>query len=305
MRAAIIVHGGVWNIPDDLLEAHRAGCRAAALRGWRALQDGGTALDAIEAAIAVLEDDHTFDAGTGSFLNADGQVELDAGIMDGATLAAGGVAAVHRVKNPISLARHVMLSDDVLLVGPGATRYAVHVGIPLCAEEDLVIERERVLWQQLREKRHDRSRYLFGDQEAVSRRHADTVGAVAIDAAGTVAAGTSTGGSPFKWPGRVGDVPIVGSGFFADNAGGGASSTGWGEGIMRIAMAKHAVDLMAAGQPAPAAAEVALRLLASKTKGLGGIILIDHDGRVGHHHTTEHMAYAYLTADTPEPVVGV
>jgi beta-aspartyl-peptidase (threonine type) len=305
VQPTIIVHGGAWNIPDHLLEPHRAGCRAAALRGWRALQDGGSALDAIEAAIAVLEDDHTFDAGTGSFLNADGQVELDAGIMDGRTLAAGAVAAVHRVKNPISLARHVMLSDDVLLVGPGATRYAEHVGMPLCAEEDLVIERERVLWQQMRDQKHDRSRFLFGDQATVSRRLTDTVGAVAIDAAGNIAAGTSTGGSPFKWPGRVGDVPIVGSGFFADNGGGGASSTGWGEGIMRIAMAKHAVDLMAAGRPAPEAAEAAVRLLASKTQGLGGIILIDREGRVGHHYTTEHMAYAYVTADLTEPVVGV
>ncbi|MSP12464.1 MAG: peptidase T [Chloroflexi bacterium] len=299
MAPGIIVHGGAWSIPENLLQPHRDGCKAAVLRGWQVLQAGGSAIEAIEAAIITMEDDVTFDAGRGSFLNLDGQVELDAGMMDGATLAAGAVAAVHRVRNPISLAKQVMASEHILIVGPGATRFAEKVGMPLCAEEDLVIERELELWRKLQNKGPGYTDVLFG------RKDLATVGAVAIDQAGNIAAGTSTGGSPNKWPGRVGDVPQVGSGFYADNVGGGGSCTGWGEGIMRINMAKYAVDLMTAGQPASEAAKGAVKLLADKLQGVGGIILIDREGRTGQSYTTEHMAYAYMNGRMAEPVVAV
>ena len=150
MPLAMIVHGGAWSMSDEDLEPHRTGCRAAVLRGWETLKAGGSALDAVEAAIVALEDDPTFDAGTGSFLNAAGQVELDAGIMDGASLAAGAVAAVHRVRNPIVLARRVLDSEHVLVVGVGATRFAEAAGVPLCSEDDLVVERERARWNAVR-----------------------------------------------------------------------------------------------------------------------------------------------------------
>ena len=298
MPTAIIVHGGAWNIPAELLAAHRDGCREAVLRGWRVLQDGGSALDAVEAAVRYLEDDPVFDAGTGSFLNADGQVELDAGIMDGSTLAAGAVAAVHRVRNPITLARRVLESEHVLIVGSGAERFAEKAGIPLCDGADLIVERERRLWEGLRSGTLDAEEVLFGAQ-ALS-----TVGAVALDARGSIVAGTSTGGSLNKRPGRVGDVPLVGSGFYATE-GGGASCTGWGEGIMRITMAKHAVDLMAGGKSAPVAAGDSVRLLSERLRGVGGIILLDRDGNAGLAHSTRHMASAYLTGDMSEPAVSI
>ncbi len=296
MPAAVIVHGGAWNMPADLLEPHQHGCREAVLRAWRVLRNGGTAMDAVEAAVTYLEDDPTFDAGTGSFLNLDGQVELDAGVMDGSTLAAGAVAAVHQVRNPIILARRVMESEHVLIAGPGATRFAQKMGVPLCEEADLVVERERQLWERVRQNSLDPDAVVFG-REALS-----TVGAVALDLSGNVAAGTSTGGSLNKWPGRVGDVPLVGSGFYA-TPDGGASCTGRGEDIMRVTLAKHAVDLIAAGKSAAAAAGESIRLLSDRLGGVGGIILVDRTGGVGHAHSTKHMAYAFITSDMAEPEV--
>ena len=298
-RPSIIIHGGAWSIDQELLEPHRVGCRAAVLAGWQALTQGGSALDAVEAAIRLMEDDGTFDAGRGSFLNLDGQIELDAGIMEGATLDAGAVAAVHRVRNPITLARRVLESDDTLIVGPGATRFAEKVGVPVFSEEELVMERERERWQRLQSEPRKLRDVLFGKPSL------STVGAVACDHHGNIAAGTSTGGSLNKWPGRVGDVPQVGSGFYADNEGGGASCTGMGEAIMRINMAKYAVDQMAAGQGAPDAARQAIDLLGRKLKGVGGIILIDKTGQVGHAYSTQHMAFAYLVDGMSEPVVQV
>ena len=298
MPPAVIVHGGAWNMPADLLDAHRNGCREAVVRAWRLLRGGGSAQDAVDAAINYLEDDPTFDAGTGSFLNADGDVEMDAGMMDGSTLAAGAVAAMHRVRNPITLARRVMESQHVLIVGSGAERFAEKVGVPLCDNTDLVVERERRRWESLQAGALDADNVLFG-KESFS-----TVGAVALDLQGNIVAGTSTGGSLNKWPGRVGDVPLVGSGFYATQHGG-ASCTGWGEGIMRITMAKHAVDLMSGGRSAPAAAVESIQLLADRLHGVGGIILMDREGNVGHAHSTGHMAYAFLTGEMAEPVVAV
>ncbi len=299
MPLSVIVHGGAWSIPDGDLEAHKAGCAAAAVRAWEVLKGGGNALDAVEAAITVLEDDPTFDAGTGSFLNAAGQVELDAGIMDGRTLRAGAAGAIHRVRNPITLARRIMDSEHVLLVGPGAMRFADAVGIPLCSEDDLVVERERERWDALRRESPDLTSVMFG------MKSLSTVGAVVMDGAGNIAAGTSTGGSIAKWPGRVGDVPLVGSGFYADNEAGGGSSTGWGERITRIVMAKHAVDLMRAGLAAPGAARGAIETLAQKVEGVGGIILLDRDGTPGYAYNAEHMACAYFNEGMAEPATSV
>jgi len=294
MRPSLIVHGGAWSIPRSAEEACRNGCRRALEAGWKILSQGGSALDAVEAAIIVLEDDPVFDAGIGSHLNREGRVELDAILMDGATLNAGAVASVQRVQNPIRLARKVLESTDhMLLVGPGAEQFAVENGLELCAPEDLIIERELQAWRRCREGNHS-SEFHFAE-------HQGTVGAVALDGMGNLAAGTSTGGTCCKFPGRVGDSPLVGCGCYADSEAGGISCTGWGEAIMKIVMAKTAADFLrppSGGAPLPAqeAAERTVRLLAERGRGTGGLILLDREGRPGFAYNTSHMAYGYVGA---------
>jgi beta-aspartyl-peptidase (threonine type) len=299
MRPAIIVHGGAWDIPQDAHQAHRQGTLRAVEAGWAMLAAGGTAIDAVEAAIVVMEDDETFDAGRGAFLNADGQVELDAGCMDGAALQVGAVASVQFIQNPIRLARAVMeRSEHVLLVAQGAQRFAQRMGFPTCNLTDLAVPREFERWQKLLYDRTYSARQSFVHP-------ADTVGCVALDQAGHLAAGTSTGGTPNKMPGRVGDVPMVGCGFYADDELGAASSTGWGESIAKVLLARLALHhLQELGDP-QAAAQTAIQVLSDKVNGLGGIILLSRDGRPGWHRNTPHMAHAYQTAGMEAPVVGL
>ncbi|MBN1639747.1 MAG: isoaspartyl peptidase/L-asparaginase [Anaerolineae bacterium] len=297
MPIALIVHGGAWDIPDDLVDDHRACCLSAARTGWEVLHGGGTALDAVERAIRVMEDHPAVDAGVGAFLNAAGEVELDAGLMDGRTLAAGSVAAVQGVRHPITLARRVMESEHVLLVGQGAERFAERQGVERCPSAALVVPREVARWHAIS------STGDFQARQAFTRGH-DTVGAVALDATGDIAAGTSTGGTPHKLPGRVGDSPLVGSGYYADAELGGASCTGWGEAIMRVVLAKAAIDRLR-GTDAPHAARWAVDHLRRKVDGLGGIILVDSEGRVGYAHNTPRMAYAYVYEGLSEPQFGI
>jgi beta-aspartyl-peptidase (threonine type) len=290
LNPSLIVHGGAWDIPDPAAEDCRTGCRRALEAGWAVLKSGGAALDAVEAAIVVLEDDPTFDAGIGSHLNRDGRVQLDAIVMDGATLEAGAVAAVERVRNPIRLARRVMESSPhMMLVGAGAEQFAAEQGMALCAPEELILERERAAWRHCKEGNHLAEFH-------VSHRHG-TVGAVAVDARGSLVVGTSTGGTCCKLPGRVGDSPLIGCGCYADGEVGGASATGWGEAIMKIVMAKAAVDLLRAGHPPQAAAEACVHLLATRTGGTGGIILLDRHGAPGVAFNTSRMAYAFMAPD--------
>ena len=299
MEPAIIVHGGAGDIPAELHEAHQRGVRRAVEAGWDLLETGRSAMDAVETAIAIMEDDEAFDAGRGSFLNADGQVELDAGFMDGSELQVGAVASVQFIQNPIRLARAVMeKSEHVLLVGQGAQRFAHKMGFSSCDLTDLAVPREFERWQKV----------LFG-QASLTRQAsappADTVGCVALDRAGHVAAGTSTGGTPNKMPGRVGDVPMVGCGFYADDQLGGASSTGWGESIAKVLLARLALHhLEQLGDPWAAAA-AAIQELSDKVKGRGGIILLSPEGRPGWHHNTPHMSRAYRTCGMGAPEVGI
>ncbi|MGD8397330.1 MAG: isoaspartyl peptidase/L-asparaginase, partial [Anaerolineae bacterium] len=243
MQPSIIVHGGAWDIPPELHEAHREGTRRAVEAGWAVLDAGGSAMDAVEAAVVVMEDDETFDAGRGSFLNAEGQVELDAGCMEGAGLQVGAVASVQFIPNPIRLARAVMeKSEHVLLVAQGAQRFAQKHGFRSCDLTDLAVPREFERWQKLLYDRAYSARDTFARHQAHRRAGpGDTVGCVARDATGHIAAGTSTGGTPNKMPGRVGDVPMVGAGFYADDDYGGASTTGWGESIAKVLLARLAL----------------------------------------------------------------
>lgn len=295
-QPSIIVHGGAWDIPPDQHEAHRAGVRRAVEAGWAVLEKGGSARDAVEAAIVVMEDDETFDAGRGAFLNADGQVELDAGFMDGADLQVGAVAGVQFIRNPIRLARAVMeKSEHVLLIADGAQRFAQKMGFPLCELTDLAVPREFERWQKLLYDRTYSGRQAF--------THGDTVGCVALDRAGHIAAGTSTGGTPNKLPGRVGDVPMVGCGFYADDEYGGASTTGWGESIAKVILARLSLHHLSQLDDPQAAAQAAIRVLQDKVNGLGGVILLSPDGRPGWHYNTPHMAVAHRTVGMAEPVV--
>jgi beta-aspartyl-peptidase (threonine type) len=292
----LVVHGGAWAIPDDMVEAHLDGVRNAAAAGWRVLERGGSALDAVEEAIVVMEDDETFDAGRGSFLNRDGKVQLDAFIMDGSTLRGGGVGCVERLRNPVRAARKILSdSTHVYFVAEGAERFAAEHGIALCRNEDLVIPREV---ERLREYQAQASNH-GNDLFAPTISH-DTVGAVALDRDGNIAASTSTGGTLNKDPGRLGDSSLIGCGCYADNLSAAASTTGWGEPIMKLVLAKWAADRVESGSLPEWVAQEAMNYLKQRLNGHGGIILLDAQGRFGIAHNTPRMAWALRTAQQQE-----
>lgn len=284
----IVVHGGAWNIPKKTWPAHIEGCQAGCLAGLEVLQSGGSALDAVEAAVRVLESDPTFDAGCGSFLNEEGEVELDASIMEGKTLKAGAVAAVRRLLHPITLARKIMeKTDHLLLVGTGAEKFARQQGMSFCRTEALLTGRELGLWKKLRKQKKFSSKRLF------SGHPKGTVGAVALDARGNLAAATSTGGTPRKMAGRVGDTPIIGAGTYADNLLGAVSCTGWGEGIMRITLARRVLFYLEMGLSPNAAVKKAVEEMRRRVDGYGGAILVAPSGKIGLYHNTPKMAFAF------------
>lgn len=271
---AIIVHGGAGPIKDDSLPARLEGCKAAALAGWKILEHGGSCLDAAEAAVEALENNPLFNAGTGSTLNSLGLVEMDAAIMEGASLRAGSLAAISGIKNPIKLARRVMEDGrHLMLAGEGALRFAREIGFPEVAPDSLIVESQR---------------------RKFDSKHG-TVGCVAFDAAGKLAVATSTGGTLRKLPGRVGDSPLIGCGTYADDAGA-VSCTGHGEAIIRVVLGKSAVDFLKAGADPQAAAAQAVNLLQSKTGSTGGLILIDRRGNIGYARNTTHMPVCSITA---------
>ena len=285
----LVVHGGAWAIPDDMVEAHLNGVRNAIAAGWRVLERGGPALDAVEEAIVILEDDETFDAGRGSFLNRDGKVQLDALIMDGATLRAGGVGCVERLRTPVRAARKSLSeSPHVYFVAEGAERFAAEHGIPLCKNEELIIPREVERLREFKERGEEED--LFAP--AISH---DTVGAVALDRDGNIAASTSTGGTLNKAPGRLGDSSLIGCGCYADNRTAAASTTGWGEPIMKLVLAKWAADRVASGNAPEWVAAEAVNYLKDRLNGHGGMILLDARGRFGIAHNTPRMAWACKT----------
>ena len=290
----MLVHGGAWAIPDDAIEAHLRGVQAAVDAGWKVLSAGGSCLDAVEAAVVVMEDDETFDAGRGSFLNMDGRVQLDACIMDGGTLRAGGVGCVEHIRNPIQAAKKVLTeSPHVYFVATGAERFAQMHGIELIPNEDLVIEREIQRLSEAKKQSYLKMPEEFG---AASLYH-DTVGAVALDAEGNIAAGTSTGGTLNKAPGRVGDSSLIGCGCYADNLSAAVSTTGWGEPMMKLVLSKWTADRVEEGLTPQESAERALAYLKQRLNGHGGIIIVDSHGRYGLAHNTPRMAWGVTTDD--------
>ena len=304
MKPALIVHGGAWDIPDDAVDACKSGCHRALTAGWSILSRGGSALDAIEAAIMILEDDPVFDAGYGSHLNFDGRVECDAIVMNGATLRAGAAATLQHIKNPIQVARKILENcPHMMLVADGAERFAKEQGINLCKPEELVSEAEWAAWQKCKEDTHAAEHHRGHEQ--------GTVGAVALDENDNLFAATSTGGTCCKLPGRVGDSPLIGCGCYADSEAGGVSCTGYGEAIMKVVLAKSAVDFLCRPETcvdtpssiscglssADLVARQAIHLLAKRTRATGGLILLDRHGYPGFAFNTPRMAYGFVAND--------
>jgi beta-aspartyl-peptidase (threonine type) len=343
----LLVHGGAWAIPDNSVDDHRNGVSNALAIGYAMLQDGATAVEAVEAAVTILEDDETFDAGRGSFLTGDGRVQLDALLMDGSNLRAGGVACVERLRNPIQAARLVLdKSPHIYFVGAGAEDFAHQHGMALIDNAELVLDRERNRLAEAQAKAqaglpdltfagpifaddkspetairlHDTWNSGPGPEKnsathtegarlqpghtsarsnpasAAERRPSnfdshDTVGAVALDSKGNLAAATSTGGTLNKAPGRVGDSSLIGCGCYADNHSAAVSLTGWGEPIMKLVLGKWAVDRVQQGNAPELAAQDAIAYLYKRLQGHGGIILLGPDGRFGLAHNTPRMAW--------------
>ena len=290
---AILVHGGAWDIPTGERDAHQAGALAAARLGFDSLRDGASALDTVEAVVTLLEDDPALNAGTGSVLNRRGEAVLDASIMDREDLRVGGVAAVRTILNPVRVARRIIeATRQVLLVGAGAEEFARQQGFEAIQPEVLVVPREVARLKQHRESRRR------------AAAPADTVGAVALDRQGRIAAAGSTGGTLNKRPGRVGDTPLPGAGLYADSEVGGVACTGWGEGIARLCMARAALAWMEAGEAPEDAARTLLRECASRLSGTAGLLIVTPDARLVSAWNTTRMArgWAHFGMEAPTAV---
>ena len=283
MKPVIIVHGGAGNDFDDRLSEFRAGVERAAKAGWELLAQNGSSMDAVEAAVRVLEDDPNFDAGHGSFLNANNEVEMDAMVMEGSGLGYGAVAGIQRVSNPVSVARMVMeRTQHSIFVGSGAEQFARSMGVEVCPMEELV---------------SGSSTNLLSPENRIFHpgKPGDTVGAIALDANGNLSVAVSTGGTAGKMAGRVGDSPIIGCGAYADNHSGAAAATGNGEALMKILISKTACDLMNSGFSPQDAAEETLRVLEQRVGAAqAGIILMNPAGEVGSAFNTHHMVHACI-----------
>jgi len=289
MIPAIVVHGGAGTVETERVPAALAGCRAAASEGLAMLARGGSALDAVQAAVRALEDDPNYNAGVGAALTRDGTVELDAAIMTGAGLRIGAVGAVPNLRQPIDLARAVLDDGEcVLLVGEAAWAFGRERGFAPVDPSVLITPRSRA---RLEEERRQRGLH----------KSAGTVGACAIDAAGHVAAATSTGGITFKRRGRVGDTPLAGCGTYADDRAGAASGTGTGELIMRVTLTRVVVDHIRAGCSAQEAADLGIAELVERVGGDAGVICVDRTGRIGVARSSEMLPHARATLAEPEP----
>ncbi|HEY0012081.1 MAG TPA: isoaspartyl peptidase/L-asparaginase family protein [Allosphingosinicella sp.] len=281
-RWALIVHGGAKPWDDKEEQANRDGIRQAVEAGSKVLAGGGSAVDAVEAAIRTLEDLPVFNAGHGSVPNEEGDIEMCAGIMDGRDLSAGAVGAIRSVRNPVAVARQLISEKEVILVGEGALKFAKAKGFPLASDEELKAEEEKQL--------------------ATEGLH-DTVGAVALDTGGNLAAGTSTGGLSGQKVGRIGDSPLPGGGLYADNHIGAASFSGDGETIARLALAARIMASLEDGT----GMEQAIAKAVAKLPGTGGAdadgggIGIHKDGTIGWAHNSPMFAVAYATSEMPGP----
>lgn len=298
MTLALAVHGGAWAIPDAEVADHLDAMRRASALGKKLLEDGAPALEVVCSVVSQLEDHPALDAGYGAVLNQAGEIQLDAGIMEGSHGDFGAVAGVKRIRHPIRAAREVLEHGGrqaSLLVGPGAEAWAQQRGLEMVEPCFFVVPRETARFERLRRESKFHTSFAFrGDKPK------GTVGCVALDEDGRIAAGTSTGGAPYTIPGRVGDSPLPGCGYWASGEGG-ASATGWGEAIARVLLCSYAVERLEAGLEPEGAAKAAVARLAERVKdpeghpATGGVILVDRQGRVAHAFNTPRMARASWT----------
>ncbi|NXH45547.1 ASGL1 asparaginase, partial [Dicaeum eximium] len=289
MKPVIVVHGGAGRIFKEREEGCRAGVVRAALRGYRVLKQGGSAVDAVEEAVRSMEDDPHFNAGCGSVLNEKGEVEMDAIIMDGKNLDSGAVSAVKCIANPIKLARLVMeKTKHMLLTDHGAHLFAQAMGIPEIPGEKLITQRSRERWKKNLEPDSNPEEF---------QKDLGTVGAVAIDSEGNVACATSTGGLSNKLIGRVGDTACIGSGGYADNHSGATSTTGHGESIMKVVLARLILYRMEQGMSPEVAADTALDYMKTRVGGLGGVIVVNKAGEWAARFSTKQMSWATVKDD--------
>ena len=274
---ALIVHGGAGADPASGREELRQGIRDAVEAGWAVLSQGGGAVAAVETAVCAMEDNPRFNAGRGSVLTSEGTVEMDASIMEGDGLTSGAVACVTAMRHPVSLARRILEDGrHSFYVGEGAMARARALGIPFCDPEELITDAQR-----------KRLESLTGG----------TVGAVALDRSGLIAAATSTGGTTGKLPGRVGDSPLIGCGTYAESTSGGVSCTGDGEAIIRVVLARRTIDILKLAADPMHACQVAMDVLVEEGRGGGGLICIDWKGRLGWAHSTPLMPVGFMAPD--------
>ena len=273
---SLVVHGGAKTVAPDKADAHRQGLLAAVEAGAAVLRQGGSAIDAAEQAVRALEEAVVFNAGYGSVLNADGQVEMDAALMEGAALRLGAVGAIQGVRHPISVARAMLDAVPVLLVGQGARRFAAERGLELCDAAEMI-----------------------APGVSSSEGGLDTVGCVARDAGGLIVAATSTGGLAGKHPGRVGDSPLPGCGLYAEDSAGGVSVSGDGDRIARILLSARVMRALGQGDPW-SAAQVGVDAM-DRVGGEAGAIVLDRAGRIGCAHNSVHFAVGAASSALAAP----
>ncbi|XP_038593213.1 isoaspartyl peptidase/L-asparaginase [Micropterus salmoides] len=291
MLPVLVVHGGAGHIPKERSEKSTSGVCSAARAGYVILQGGGSSMDAVVEAVTQLENNPAFNAGCGSVLNIKGEVEMDAIVMDGKTLGSGAVSAVRNIANPIQLARLVMdKTTHACLTAEGASQFARAMGVPEVPQESLITEYSRMRWK----------KNLAPDANPVECHMGKmgTVGAVAVDSEGNIACATSTGGMLNKMEGRVGDTPCIGCGGYADNKIGAVSTTGHGEAIMKVTLARLILFHMEQGQSVKAANEKALAYMKSRVGGMGGVVTVDPQGHWDASFSSLQMAWAAAQKDT-------
>lgn len=300
-EAVLAVHGGAWAVPEKLWSQSIEGVKTAARVGYKVLQNGGSAVDAAEATVVSLEDCPAFDAGTGSVLTYDEQVELDAIIMDGHTLKAGAVAAIRNIRNPVKVARLIMdKTPHILLAGPGANKFAASHGHNEVDPETLITPYAREELKEYKKYSHAVDS-LFnkteGNSSIAETCGHDTVGCAVLDNNRHLACATSTGGITAKMPGRVGDSPIVGAGGYADDTAGAVSTTGHGEAIIRVCFARHITTLLETGCNSKDAISQSLSYMESRVNGFGGAVVVSKSGDVAAEFSTPRMPWAYIKSD--------